>query len=151
MIDPTLRAAHEGEAETLTELAVRSKGHWGYDGDFLARARAELTVSAQDIREMQVLVAEVEGALAGFAAVDLRCDPGELVALFVDPAMIGRGLGQRLFDAALDAARAAGAPELLIESDPNAEAFYRLRGAVPVGVRRAASTGRSLPLLRIGL
>jgi hypothetical protein len=37
----------------------------------------------------------------------------------------------------------------VIESDPDAEPFYRSQGAEPVGTRTSWSTGRELPLLRI--
>jgi hypothetical protein len=40
---------------------------------------------------------------------------------------------------------------LLIQSDPNAEAFYRARGAVRLGEQIARSTGRLLPRLRVDL
>jgi len=40
----TIRPARAGEEAELTELAVRSKGHWGHDAAFLERARPELTV-----------------------------------------------------------------------------------------------------------
>jgi hypothetical protein len=37
-----IRAAVTGEGSELTELAVRSKAHWGYSSGFLTRARPEL-------------------------------------------------------------------------------------------------------------
>jgi len=43
----------------------------------------------------------------------------------------------------------AGLDALLIESDPDAEPFYRSQGAQPAGTRTSWSTGRELPLLRI--
>jgi GNAT superfamily N-acetyltransferase len=69
--------------------------------------------------------------------------------LFVEPAAIGTGAGRALLRDALDRAREAGLTELVIESDPDAEPFYRSQGAEPVGTRTSWSTGRELPLLRI--
>ncbi len=41
---------------------------------------------------------------------------------------------------------------LRVESDPNAEAFYRAQGGVPVGRAPSASIpGRELPVLKIAL
>ena len=37
-----LRLARAGEAAALTALCLRSKAHWGYDADFMAKARARL-------------------------------------------------------------------------------------------------------------
>jgi GNAT superfamily N-acetyltransferase len=144
-----LRAARPGEEAALTELAVRSKGHWGHDAAFLDRARPELTVASGDLERLIVRVAERGGELLGFCAVDLDAAPPELVALFVEPAAIGTGAGRALLTAARVEAAAAGVAELAIESDPDAEPFYLANGAERAGTRTSASTGRVLPLLRI--
>ena len=78
-----------------------------------------------------------------------RPEAAELELLFVEPAAIGTGAGRALLRDALDRAREAGLDELTIESDPDAEPFYRAHGAEPVGTRVSSSTGRKLPLLRI--
>ena len=142
-----IRSAQPGEEAALTELAVRSKGHWGHDSAFLERARRELTVRPEHLERWIVRVAERDGAVVGVAAVDPRA--AELELLFVEPAAIGTGAGRALLRDALDRAREAGLGELTIESDPDAEPFYRAHGAKPVGTRISSATGRELPLLRI--
>ena len=147
-----IRAARPHDAAALSALAVRSKGHWGYDAEFLERARPELEISAEEIARLRVGVAEDEaGHPVGFYAVDVDASPPELLALFVEPDRIGSGVGARLFAAAADEARRAGATTLRVESDPNAEAFYRSRGARRIGERVSKSTGRALPLLELRL
>jgi hypothetical protein len=42
-----IRAAHGGELEALSALAMRSKAHWGYSAAFMQACRDELTVSAE--------------------------------------------------------------------------------------------------------
>ncbi len=142
-----LRSAQPGEEAALTELAVRSKGHWGHGEAFLERARAELTVRPGDLERRIVRVAVRDGEIVGFSAVDAAA--GELEMLFVEPAAIGTGAGGALLRDALAQAARAGLDALLIESDPDAEPFYRAAGAEPCGTRTSSSTGRSLPLLRI--
>jgi N-acetylglutamate synthase-like GNAT family acetyltransferase len=143
----TIRPARPGEEPALTELAIRSKGHWGHDAAFLARSRTALTLRPEHLGRWIVRVAERDGAVVGVAAVDPEA--AELELLFVEPAAIGTGVGGVLLRDALDRAREAGLDELLIESDPDAEPFYRAHGAEPLGTRVAAATGRELPLLRI--
>ena len=145
-----IRPARPGEEEALSDLALRSKAHWGHDAAFLERARPELTVAREDLDRLLVRVAERGGAVLGFSAVDLESEPPELVALFVDPEAMGGGVGRSLLSRALDEAGAAGASQLVVESDPDAEPFYLARGAERIGSRVSASTGRELPLLRIG-
>ena len=142
-----IRTARPGEEPLLSDLALRSKGHWGHDEAFLERARPELTVHPEHLVRWIVRVAERDGALVGFAAVDPEAR--ELEMLFVDPAAIGTGAGRALLADALDRAREAGLTELVIEADPDAEPFYRSQGAEPAGTRTSWSTGRELPLLRI--
>ena len=137
-----IRSARPGEAGALTDIALRAKAHWGYDDEFMARARPELVVEEDDLQ--RTLVAERDGAPAGFATLDAR--ERELVALFVAPEAMGAGVGKALLAAAREA---AGGRELLIESDPNAEAFYLAQGARRVGERVSTSTGRRLPLLTL--
>ncbi|MGI5472915.1 hypothetical protein [Streptomyces sp. CA-132043] len=44
-----IRPAFATEAETLSDLALRSKAHWGYDTAFLGACRDELTVGAHEM------------------------------------------------------------------------------------------------------
>jgi hypothetical protein len=43
-----IRPARPDECELLSELALRSKGCWGYDAEFLEACRAELTLVPED-------------------------------------------------------------------------------------------------------
>jgi GNAT superfamily N-acetyltransferase len=144
---PVLRAATVDDAPVLSELAVRSKGHWGYDAGFLERARRELTVTAEDVERLVLRVAMDDGTPLGFSAVDVHSAPAELLALWVDPSAIGTGIGRALLRDALSTAAAHGTGGLLVESDPNAETFYLHHGARRLGERRSPTTKRLLPLL----
>ncbi|WP_299955377.1 GNAT family N-acetyltransferase [uncultured Modestobacter sp.] len=149
-----LRPARPEEAPLLSELALRSKGHWGYPPDFLAACRAELTVEPADCDGVTVRLAERDGRLLGFSRVVSTDDPvrGELADLFVDPGSIGTGVGRLLLTDALDGARARGWLSLELDADPHAEAFYRRLGAVRIG--ESASTAvpdRSLPRMSLAV
>ena len=144
-----IRRAHPGEADALTDLAIRSKAHWGYGEEFMASAGSELIFHESDLERMFFLVVEREGVPVGFAALDLDAPEPLLDALFVEPEWIGSGLGGALLAAACTVARKRGVAALDIVSDPNAEPFYRRHGAERIGERRSESTGRMLPLLRI--
>ena len=151
----TVRRARPDEAAHLTALALRSKAFWGYDAAFMAACVPSLTISAERIAAPgeHVFVAEdAGGTIVGFAA--LRPDtPGgrdaELVDLFIEPGVIGRGYGRRLWQHTIEAARALGVRRVRIASDPFAESFYLRQGAERVGeVPSDAIPGRVLPLLR---
>jgi GNAT superfamily N-acetyltransferase len=141
-----VRAALAGEEAALSELALRSKAHWGYDAAFLEACRQELRVTPEQVAGGQVCVAE-DGRTVGMSVVDL--DAAALVALFVEPAAIGTGVGRALLTAARERAASAGLATLELESDPHAEAFYLAHGARRVGEVTSPSTGRRLPLLEL--
>ena len=144
-----LRAARPEEAGALSRIAFASKAHWGYDADFMAACRDELTVSEAHIGERNILVAECDGVLLGFGGLCAREDgEPEIWHLFVAPEAMGHGVGRLLTEALIDHARASGAPRLWVESDPNAESFYQACGFHRVGETPSGSiAGRSLPLL----
>lgn len=148
--DLSLRSATAADAVALSELAMRSKAYWGYPAEFMAACRAELTLSPQQLGEGK-LIAELlhhNGNLVGFFALEALGATGfELVALFVEPAWIGRGAGRRLMQRALQKARAGGGKTLTIQGDPHADRFYLAAGCERAGERESGSIpGRMLPL-----
>ena len=147
-----LREATNADLAPLSELALRSKGHWGYDDEFLATCRAELTLTEDRLTTERIVVAEVDGDRMGYFALALRRPGSELVDLFVEPVAIGRGVGRVLWEEMLERAAAGGAAWVEIEADPHAMAWYLRRGAQRIGAVPSASIpGRELPLLRVEL
>jgi GNAT superfamily N-acetyltransferase len=148
-----LRAAQPNEAQTLTDLALRSKAFWGYSFEFMQACRPELTILPEQIAHgvITYVVAEREGQVVGFYALaPLAPLEYELEALFVEPDQIGNGIGRMLLADALQRLAASGGRRLVIQSDPYAEPFYLAMGARRIGERESASIpGRRLPLLVI--
>lgn len=148
----SFRRARPSEAQAISELALRSKAHWGYDEAFLAACREDLTWTAEGLESQHVVVAESGGELAGFFALDGHGASGELTDLFVDPRWIGTGLGGELMSLALEHARDRGHATLGIDADPNAASFYERFGARLVSQSMSRSIpGRTLPRLEIVL
>jgi putative acetyltransferase len=89
------------------------------------------------------LIDDAAGHPAGFLVMD-----GNLIdALFVDPAVHGRGYGTALLDHAL-----ALAPEALVDASEqatNALPFYEARGFVRTGRSESDPQGRPYPLIHL--
>ena len=148
----SIRPARADEAGLLSDLALRSKAHWGYDADFLEACRGELTISEDYIRGAPVFVLEEDGRVVGFYGLREQGTELELLYLFVEPTAIGGGHGKRLWEHAVETAARLGFQTLTIESDPYAEAFYLAMGARRVGeVSSTLRPGRTLPLLEFCL
>ena len=149
---PRIRAAAADAAPALGDLAVRSKASWGYDPAFMEACRADLAVSDADVATCPIYVHEDDGGLNGFYQLRPRGDRVELVALFVEPRAMGRGVGAALWRHAVATARRLGGRELVLQSDPHAEGFYRAMGAERVGASPSTVfPDRPLPLLRFPL
>jgi ribosomal protein S18 acetylase RimI-like enzyme len=141
--------AGERDAEALTRIAFAAKRYWGYSERWIERWRESLTITPEFIRQSEVYAALVEGEPVGFYALSGEGREIVLEHLWVLPEHMGRGIGRALFYHAASRADSSGAETLSIESDPNAEGFYRRMGARRVGeiVYELDGRGRVLPLL----
>jgi N-acetylglutamate synthase-like GNAT family acetyltransferase len=148
----SVRAARPDEADALTELAMRSKAHWGYSAEFMERCRPLLTVTPDYIRANTVFVAEDDGTVQGLCALKETAGMLELDLMFVDPPRIGSGVGSVLLGHAMEAAASTPHDVLHVESDPEAAEFYLLQGATIAGRRGSTvEADRCLPLLEFDL
>lgn len=151
----TIREALPTEASLLSDLAFRSKSHWGYSVEFMESCRAELTIDPAEFSDVGFLcfVATSEDSILGFYSLRSISEQAfELDALFVEPEHIGHGVGRSLVQHAVRLLSQRGAACLVIQGDPNATEFYHAAGARQVGVRESGSiSGRFLPLFEIDL
>ena len=151
----TVRAATQSEAAEMSSLAMRSKAHWAYSDEFLEACREELRYSEAQIDSTiyEFWVCENEGKIAGFYALALlNPEEAELEALFVEPDMIGVGIGRALIEHAKKKSAELGTKQLIIQSGPNATKFYEAAGGVRTGQRESGSIpGRLLPIFGISL
>lgn len=149
MTGAEVRPARPDEAAALSELALRSKAHWGYDAQFLEACRPDLTLHPHEITARRTCVAEESGRVVGFYTLEGDPPEGELGNLWIDPPHMGRRVGRRLWEHAMESARALGFAAVLVEADPHAEGFYTAMGAERIGgVPSPVVPGRVLPRLR---
>lgn len=118
-----LRAARPEEHEELEALQRRaSLALPDYREQLTAHPDAIHLPPAQ-IANGQVIVGELEGRIAGFAALVA----GELDGLFVEPELWGHGIGRALAEAAVHEARRRGYT-LWVVASPSARGFYERCG-----------------------
>jgi GNAT superfamily N-acetyltransferase len=119
----SLRRARPEERLALEDLKWRASLDLpDYRRQLIANPDAVHVPPAQ-IANGQVIVAEMDGSIAGFAAVV----GGELDGLFVEPDLWGRGIGRALIDAAVHEARKRGLA-LMVIANPSAKRFYESCG-----------------------
>ena len=119
----TLRLARPEEHEELEELQRRASLELeDYRDQLLANPDA-IHLPPSQIANGQVIVAELRGEIAGFAALV----GGELDGMFVEPDLWGGGIGRALLDAAAHEARRKGLT-LTVTANPSARGFYESCG-----------------------
>jgi GNAT superfamily N-acetyltransferase len=115
----TIRLARPEEREELEELQRRASLELpDYREQLLANPDA-MHLPPVQIANGQVLVAELDGRVGGFAAVV----GGELDGLFVEPELWRQGVGAALVDEATLVARRKGLA-LTVTANPSAREFY---------------------------
>jgi putative acetyltransferase len=94
---------------------------------------ATLTVEGMErkLRELEIWVAQVNGAVIGWGAIR----DNRLEGLYSDPVFAGRGIGTELLGLLEALMRVRGIATVILDSSANAEKFYCKRGYVPVGHR----------------
>lgn len=146
-----IRRATAAEAALLTTIALEAKRYWGYPEHWIKHWEADLTITAEFIRDNHVYVAESDGEVRGFYALCVTGDAAELEHMWVTPACIGTGIGKELFLDAMERAAALEVRGVEISADPNAAGFYERMGAQQIGEVDAPVDGqaRKLPRLKI--
>jgi GNAT superfamily N-acetyltransferase len=147
-----LRNALQDELSGLSGLCLRSKAVWGYDEAFMTACRIELTLHPDELRTTSLQVAERDATVVGLAQVKVIGADADLLKLFVEPALLGAGIGRLLFEWATAKARDLGAVRMIIEADPGAAPFYERMGARYAGFAPSQSIpGRRLPRMLVEL
>lgn len=142
----SIRAATPDDARAIAEVHVASWRH-AYRGllpdDYLEtlsvdeREAQRLAWFADPTPRSGTLVADDAGRVVGFASFgpsrddDAADDIGEVPAIYVEPAVLGRGVGRELLRAAMDALRDLGfsrATLWVLEANDPARRFYEKAG-----------------------
>jgi len=149
----SFQPAHTSDAALLSSLAFASKSHWSYSAAQLRRWTSALRVTPSDIAGWPTVTAWLGERAVGF--YQLRMEPdgsSRLEHFWLLPEFIGKGFGKQMFADAVERSHALGATGLIVESDPNAEAFYLACGTVRIGEVPAPIEGaedRVLPVLHM--
>ncbi len=122
-----VRLARIEEWAFLEDLQRRASLEPGpYREQLLAHPDA-IALPMEQIERGQVMVADIDGRIAGFAAVVEKDGKAELDGLFVDPERWRQGIGSALVSDAVHLARQQGLT-LTVVASPEAKEFYEKCG-----------------------
>ena len=141
--------AHISDAKVLSEIAMISKGYWGYTKEQLDSWIADLTISEQMISKMIVYKFIAINEIVGFYILNQPKEHSiELEFLFVHPKFIGKGIGNSLIQHAFEKAKFLNCKRITVLSDPNAASFYKAKGFYEIDKKESSISGRFLPILQ---
>ena len=139
-----------GDSQTLKEIAILSKGYWGYSQELMAKWAQGPIITPQSIAVAVVYKGVLESSIVGW----YRLWDGSKIALLDDlwilPDFIRQGIGRSLFEHAAAQARSAGSFSIELDSDPHAQAFYERMGCYKVG-EKLSDWLRPIPRMRYDL
>ncbi len=106
---------------------------------------------------LRQLVAVAGGAVVGFASFggsrddDATSETGEVMAIYLDPAHVGRGTGRELFSGALGKLREAGYERVtvwVLDANDRGRRFYEKAGMRPDGATKSDEI-RGFPVTKL--
>jgi GNAT superfamily N-acetyltransferase len=115
------------ERDALEALQRRASLALGEYNEQLEAHPDAIQIPIEQIERGEVIVAELENRLAGFAAVLIDEDVAELDGLFVEPEHWRKGIGAALVDVAVHEARRQGL-SMTVVANPSARLFYEKCG-----------------------
>lgn len=146
-----IRTAVISEKKELEELQLRASLTNAGDRDALLAYPEAIELPLAQIVAGGVFVAEWNGTIVGFAAVEPRRDgESELDALFVEPSMRRRGIARLLVEHCVGVARARKSPALCVVGNPHAKDFYSACGFKLIGTAETRFGAGLLMRLTVG-
>ena len=138
------------DSPTLKEIAILSKGYWGYSEQLMSKWAQSPIISPESITAACVYKAMVEGTTAGWYRLWDGAKTALLDDLWVLPDFIGQGIGRQLFQHSVNQARKNGALAMELDADPNAAPFYEHMGCYKIG-EKMSEWQRMIPRMRFEL
>ena len=123
------RKAESSDSIALTELAIFSEAHWGYDKEFLDQFYDLYKVSEEYIENNPVYILYSDEENIGFFGLLPSDDVAILEHLFISPRFIGKGFGKMIWDYMLQVCKKLEISEIEFVTSPQAKDFYLKQGA----------------------
>ena len=115
-----------GDPNHPEAMALLNASHALMTALFAPEENHFLSIDALTKPDILFFVAELDGSIAGCAALALKDDYGEVKSMFVDPAKRGARIGAKLLDRLESEARSRNLPLLRLETGDSLTAARKL-------------------------
>ncbi len=135
------------KAHELTQLAYRSKAHWGYNYAQMKGWIDDLNVTSSYFEKFEVHGYSINRQILGFYSYQVQGTQVYMDMLFVDPDYFKRGIGRQLVQHLLSLCTPLDLNEISLHADPHAVEFYKCMGFTVTGSKPSNISGRHLPIM----
>ncbi|GAA6764780.1 GNAT family N-acetyltransferase [Flavobacterium sp. CGRL1] len=136
----------------LTEITKKSKAYWGYSDEQMEKWNNNLTITIDYIATNSVFNLVDENQIIGYYSyIRLENNQVKLDNLFILPEYIGKGFGSFLMNDFLERMRNEKCQKIILDSEPNAEQFYRKIGFTKIGEFETSIKNRFMPIMEMKL
>lgn len=145
-----IKQAILADAETLTDITLKSKAHWGYSAEQIESWIEELTISKTYIETNHVFKLLIQDKTIAYYSYCMESDTTvTLDNLFVVPDYMRKGYGSYLLKDFLARIKAVDIQKVVLESEPNTVDFYKHFGFIKTGQRESSIKERYLPQMEL--
>lgn len=146
-----IQKATQKDHIVLTEITKKSKAYWDYSEEQLKKWDKELTITEEYIEENEVYLAttkeDTDKIIAYYSFYEEDKYTIVLDNLFVLPDYIGKGYGKLLMADLTKRLKNTKIDTITLNSDPNAEIFYKRMGFGTIGYLETDIFGRFLSIM----
>lgn len=147
-MNATILKATPNDTLRLSEIAWQSKSHWNYPAEWMELWRKGLTISSEMITQNDVFKLVLEDSqIIGCTVLITEKEVLWIEHLWVLPAYIGNGFGEKLLQTALTQTVNPIHQTIKVVSDIHAEVFYQKMGFQTVSQYESVPKGRFLPVM----
>ena len=140
------------DSEILTQITKLSKAYWGYSDEQIEDWSELLTITKNYIETNHVYKLLVDNMTIGYYSyIILNENEVKFDNLFILPNYIGRGYGKVLMFDFLNKLQNSEIKKVILDSEPNAERFYKQFGFIKVGQLETSIKGRFLPIMELAI
>ncbi|SKC12216.1 Acetyltransferase (GNAT) domain-containing protein [Soonwooa buanensis] len=145
-----IEKAHIDDHEILSEIAFKGKSYWNYGEEQLEAWRDNLTISKDYIKENKVYkLVELDKTIGFYSLILIDKSTIKIDFLFMFPEFIGKGIGKFLLESSIETAKKMKIKRIVLDADPNAEAFYKHFGFVTYEKMESSIKNRFLPKMEL--
>lgn len=127
--DMIFELARPADCESLSELAIRSKRHWGYSKEAMELWNVNLTITEDFINSHTVIKATLENDIVGFFALEEIQPTTRIAHYWIDTPYMRKGYGSAMFKYLKEFLKSQNVNKATVVLDPNGLAFFEKKGA----------------------